>query len=526
MSSQFRSSARHLERTSTQLNDQPSLSCARPAARTPDELRSLGANPRRVFIDATYTLGSGRRSGIERVVNNLRENCGAMALDAGAQYSTLLSQAGQFYGIGPQQQAELQRLVAAQADVVSSLPSLYRRCVSPLVQVTGSKKLKTWLLPQAGHLGMFKLPYRYWYRHMLRSMCASAPVVEPGEGDLLILPDAYWARKEVWDAVIQARARGAYTAVVVYDLIPLSHPEFVGDRRKNRFAEYLRQVASHSDLILTISQTVRRELEAKLPELMQGAPYCRNIRDFPLGAEFPATQSAPQVRPEVQQLFGHGQANNPYLTVAAFDPRKNHRYLLDAFDSLWQSLEQQTQTLTQHDGACQVGPMLPKLCLVGRVGGRCEDVMQRIHQHPRLGKQLFTFHDLTDIDLQYCYHHCRGVIFPSIVEGFGLPIVESLWHGARTLASDTAIHREVGGESCQYFDLAHPGSLVELLLQLEHDSTSAGTGVVPVRPYSWSESAGIFFNQCLESYRLHSAPALARSAYAAGYQGWISAAGR
>ncbi len=92
--------------------------------------------------------------------------------------------------------------------------------------------------------------------------------------------------------------------------------------------------------------------------------------------------------------------------MAAFDPRKNHRYLLDAFDLLWQRIPDPSAR--------------PKLCLVGRVGGRCHEIIERIKHHPLLNRNLFAFHDLNDAELQYCYQQCRGVIFPSIVEGFGL----------------------------------------------------------------------------------------------------------
>ncbi len=86
--------------------------------------------------------------------------------------------------------------------------------------------------------------------------------------------------------------------------------------------------------------------------------------------------------------------------------------------------------------------------MVGRVGWLCEDILIQLEKHTRRNRELFVFHDLSDAELQYCYSSSRGVIFPSIVEGFGLPIVEALWHGQKTFASDTPIHREVGRNDC------------------------------------------------------------------------------
>jgi alpha-1,2-rhamnosyltransferase len=411
----------------------------------------------------------------------LRIGCGQRAAASGAETATLLGLDGAFYEVGQSEKRALDRAASYQVDIIGSLPKPYGQLLGPLLELTGSDKLKKWLLPAPGHMGMFKLPHRWWYKHQLHKICQEAQKVEPTRGDLLILPDAYWARKDVWRAAAAARARGAMVAVVVYDLIPLSHPEFVGQRRTTRFADYLRQVASHADLILTISDTVRRELAATLPELMGDAPYCKEIASFPLGAEF--SQTGGQPRSELARLFGTDCQQNPYLMVAAFDPRKNHRYLLDAFDRFWETEPEQ------------------KLCLVGRVGSRCDDIMARIKSHPRLGKQLFTFHDLSDAELKHCYRFGRGVIFPSIVEGFGLPIVESLWHGQRTLASDTPIHREVGGDRCLYFDLSTPDSLVELLHHCQRTPHALTPPSGRARPHTWSDSIDVFSNKCLEAYQ-------------------------
>jgi alpha-1,2-rhamnosyltransferase len=173
--------------------------------------------------------------------------------------------------------------------------------------------------------------------------------------------------------------------------------------------------------------------------------------------------------------------------VATFEPRKNHDYLIDAFEVLWQS-----------------NP-LQKLCLIGRVGWLCDDLLKRLENHPRRNRELFVFHDVTDVELQFCYQASRGVIFPSIVEGFGLPIVESLWHGKKTFASDTLIHREVGKGDCAYFALENPLSLVEEILEWENQ-LQLGSPSLPVRqPIDWKESCQRLLDCCLHAYRKQSA---------------------
>ncbi len=456
-----------------------------------DSWRSM-FRPTRVLVDASYTLTSGRHSGIERVVRNLRYGFEQRATAMNGIMHTTISSKGHFYQVDSETQQALDRVFQQQADIVSSLPKIYSRVLRPVLDRLGSQKLKDWFLPEAGHMGLFKVPHRYYYKHCVRRSCRASNCLQLGAGDLLLLPDAYWARKEVWAAAQAARQNGSFVAAIVYDLIPITHPQFVGQRRMARFVAYLKQLVTHTDFILAISDTVRRELVEALPGLMGDTPYCQNISSFPLGAEFRASTGQP--RAEVLELFQEHGENNPYLTVAAFDPRKNHAYLLDAFEQFWKTHPHR------------------KLCLVGRVGSRCEDVVHRIRNHPRFGKELIAFHDLNDVEVQYCYQHSRGVIFPSIVEGFGLPIVEALWHGQRTLASDTPIHREVGGKLCKYFDLSSPDELCKLLVDCDSQPHVRIEFDQKTRPYTWSESVDSCFDQCVNAYHRHKHPLLARTA--------------
>jgi glycosyltransferase involved in cell wall biosynthesis len=130
--------------------------------------------------------------------------------------------------------------------------------------------------------------------------------------------------------------------------------------------------------------------------------------------------------------------------------------------------------------------------------------MQRISQHPLLNQRLFLFSDLSDAELQHCYRGARGVIFPSVVEGFGLPIVESLWFGKRTFVSDTPIHREVGEEDCCYFDLEDPHSLVSEIVRWESEVNVGHELDLPTRkPTGWRASTEQLMEHCLQALMAH-----------------------
>jgi alpha-1,2-rhamnosyltransferase len=183
----------------------------------------------------------------------------------------------------------------------------------------------------------------------------------------------------------------------------------------------------------------------------------------------------------VKQAFAGDGSDRPYLVVGTIEPRKNHSYLLDAFELAWR----------RH-------PRI-RLCLAGAIGWNCDSVVERIRRHPRFGRSLFLFDDLSDAELQYAYRHAQALIMPSIAEGFGLPIVEALHLGLPVLASDTPIHREVGRDFCRYFELSDASSLAATVEGLEQCRDLAATRAPsPFRPTTWAESFRDLVERTLE----------------------------
>jgi alpha-1,2-rhamnosyltransferase len=437
----------------------------------------------RLFIDATYTLSSGKSSGIERVVRNILHECHSMGKSGRIPTPQLMvSLNGGFYETSEAHVASFRRTAAMHANALATTPRIYRALAGGFCTLAHFSRFRKWLLPQAGHLGIFKLAHSLRESAVRRKIYRSCRPVQFRPGDLVLLPDAYWVnrlRSSVWPAAAQAREQGALVATVLYDLIPLTHPEFVGLKRRDSFLDYLKKAATNSDLLVAISDTVRDQVADYLPTIAGPTDsFCQDIRSFQLGAELQSASG--HVREKLIELFT-GPCT-PYIMVATFDPRKNHSYLLDAFDSLWQQR-----------------PDL-RLCLIGRVGSRCDEVIARMQSHPGLNRQLFHFDDLSDAELQHCYRGARGVVFPSIVEGFGLPIVESLWFGKKTFVSDTPIHREVGREACTYFSLNDPLNLVEQITSWESALAAGALPSIPVRkPVTWRDSASQIMNHCFQA---------------------------
>jgi alpha-1,2-rhamnosyltransferase len=158
--------------------------------------------------------------------------------------------------------------------------------------------------------------------------------------------------------------------------------------------------------------------------------------------------------------------------VGTIEPRKNHALVLDAFERFWAA------------GGTAA------LVVIGRRGWQCEATLRRFTALAAAGKPFTHIGDATDADLHYAYRHARCLIFPSVAEGFGLPIVEALAQGLPAIASDIPVHREVGGDLATYIPLGNPGHLAELLRSIE-DGATVLTAPAPgsVHLPTWAESA-------------------------------------
>jgi len=292
------------------------------------------------------------------------------------------------------------------------------------------------------------------------------------DDDVLVLLDSSW-HSDLFTAVEQLKARGVTIVSVVYDLIPLTHPELCDEHLVRVFNRWLYWIAETADGFIAISETIKKQLAEYVSAGEQRARERRPwFSSFYLGADLDECAAVGTVRPVLNQVYE--ARDTVYLTVSTIEPRKNHAYQLDAFERYW----------TAGGDA--------SLCIVGRVGWKSQALMARIESHPEFKRRLFVFSDLSDDELEYCYLNSKALIFSSIVEGFGLPLVEASQKGLPVICSEIPIFREIGGEHFSYFDLASPAALTAILFR----GDAGHHGDVPC--LSWPESTKALL-RCVEA---------------------------
>jgi len=331
-------------------------------------------------------------------------------------------------------------------------------------------------LPSFSLFKLFSLPLTLPLRALLwldRRRVTAQQRTEPleiADGDIFLLLDSSW-HLDFYDLAERLKARGASIVSVVYDLIPLTHPQFCDAGLTKVFARWFDWIACTADGFVCISHTVEQDVrKAVATRLGQELAEQRHYEYFHLGSELDLVQRDTELDQGLLRLFE--SATPVYLMVSTIEPRKNHAYLLDAFDRLWAQ-------------GAEV-----RLCIVGKIGWKSEELIGRIQRHPQLNKQLFMFNQLNDAGLEYAYEHACSLLFPSHAEGFGLPLVEAMQRGVPVMASDLPVFREIGNDYVAYFDLNDPEALAALIdLHQRSGHFPAAKGLKNWRWIGWQQAS-------------------------------------
>jgi O-antigen biosynthesis alpha-1,2-rhamnosyltransferase len=246
------------------------------------------------------------------------------------------------------------------------------------------------------------------------------------------------------------------------------------------FERWFEWISTTASGFICISKTVSQTVEGKLAETATQSETVVPWHDyFHLGSELDLVEKG-AIDSGVRAAFA-GKSST-YLVVSTIEPRKNHSYLIDAFEQIWERGSN------------------ARLCIIGRVGWKCGALIERINGHPEFGSRLFMFNKVDDRNLEYAYTRARALIMPSFVEGFGLPIVEAMQRGVRAIASDIPVFREVGGEYVAYVDPHVPSTLAELVLALEASGQFPALGTFKTWKWlTWKDSCELLLSRTLSN---------------------------
>jgi len=221
---------------------------------------------------------------------------------------------------------------------------------------------------------------------------------------------------------------------VIYDMIAFNRAYRPQRRAAVIERLTLAPAVRRSRHFIAISQATAHDFEARFPRARG------RVTVAPLGVS-PMLQRAPS-DPDAAALPAPGFV----LAVGTLEPRKNLPRLVAAY----QQLDEQLQR--QH-------PMV----VVGDIGWQADETVARLRS---LGERCVMLGHVSDDALAELYRRCALFCYPSLYEGFGLPVLEAMAAGAAVITSNVSALPEVGGDAVQYVDPLDVSSIASAMSAL------------------------------------------------------------
>jgi glycosyltransferase involved in cell wall biosynthesis len=257
-------------------------------------------------------------------------------------------------------------------------------------------------------------------------------------------------------------ARLVYT---LYDLSFIQHPEWSKEEHRAGYFSGVFRARLHADLILAISEYTRQHFLATFP----GFPASRIV------VVYPASRFDGSCGTQAPERFANLKPGGFWLSVSTIEPRKNYGRLLDAYRML----------------KAQGSSVLP-LVLAGGQGWLMQN-FDTFLQGLEPGREIILPGYVSDDELKWLYKNCFGFVYPSLFEGFGMPVLEALGFGVPVLCSNTSSLPEAAGEAALLFDPLDTPSIAAAMQRLARGEVPRDilqtAGYLQARKFSWARSA-------------------------------------
>lgn len=252
------------------------------------------------------------------------------------------------------------------------------------------------------------------------------------------------------------------------DAIPLSHPQWLRSEFRTIKNELWVRAANWADEVITISEYSKTQI-AKWTGIST-----TKITVIPLGVDerwFREVSSDDFARVrEKYQL-----PDNFYISVGTLQPRKNVESTILAHRALSQSERRRWP-----------------LIIIGRAGWKCERVLQLIEQDASSGSVRWLKH-VPDSDLLAVLKLASALVFPSLGEGFGLPVLEAFAAKVPVITSNTTSLPEVTGDAAIAINPLDADAISKAMLQVMNDQELVLQlklkGLARAKEFTWENCA-------------------------------------
>ena len=257
--------------------------------------------------------------------------------------------------------------------------------------------------------------------------------------DHVVMIGTNWNTSPVEDLARRHSKRGGRVSQVIYDLIPFRYPQYCVDSLVKKFTVFLTRSRSFASQYICISEATKKDLLDYLSQFDGDVP----VQVWPLAHEFEGCQRNEKYLESPGQEFLEKIQLPFVLCVGTIEVRKNGFALL----KVWQQLLK------------ELGDKTPQLVFAGKYGWKIESFQDLLQSDTALQQAVTIIPQATDADLATLYQRCLFFVYPSLAEGWGLPVGEAAWFGKYSVVSSSSSLPEVCGELVDYVD---PSNITEI----------------------------------------------------------------
>ena len=231
----------------------------------------------------------------------------------------------------------------------------------------------------------------------------------------------------------------------VHDLIPISHAEYCRDGEKDAHIQRVKGMLHTGAGLICNSQFTLDALAS-----------FADSHNLPM----PPAVVAPLAPAALSSSDSADAAVRPFespyfVMLGTIEPRKNHLQLLN----VWREL------------VLKLGEATPHLFIIGQRGWECENVVDMLERCAQIRPFIHEVPACSDADLGRYLKHAQAMLFPSFVEGYGMPLIESLMLGTPVIASDLTVFKEVAGDVPEYLSPVDGIGWMQAVVDYSHNSS-------------------------------------------------------
>jgi alpha-1,3-rhamnosyl/mannosyltransferase len=277
---------------------------------------------------------------------------------------------------------------------------------------------------------------------------------------------------------------GAATVLTIHDLTTHVHPEWHVTATTSMHAAKERFAATRADRIIAVSEATKRDVVRYL-----GVPDDRVAVVYEAAGE----RFRPHTPAETHAVLArHGLRHGEYiLSLGTLEPRKNYERLIEAYAMLMVHNN-------RGEGWVLKGGLLPSLepahplVIAGGQGWQYEPILAAPERHG-VAERVHFLGRVDDAELPALLAGCALFVYPSLYEGFGLPVLEALASGVPVLASNSTSLPEVLGDAGLVFDPLNTEEMAGRMAQLLSNQVLANhlraAGPRRAALFSWHRAA-------------------------------------